>query len=165
MVAGGRIVLKGVASSQDGTPYKIESLSGTDAVVLETAPTVAPVATDLVYAGGPLTSTIRDAILAHINGDTLLADSNGPLPSAIAASTVNLRVLLDGIGTANPAGIYGSWRGALLKGALSTIAVHARRTQPRHRDACRRPGVDGLRVPERQPDRLPDPGYVLVRRG
>jgi hypothetical protein len=39
---------------------------------------------------------------------------------------VNLKLLLDGIGTANPAGTYGGWRGGLLKGALSTIAMYTR---------------------------------------
>lgn len=166
MVAGGRVVLKGVATVQDGKPYKIESVSGSDAVVLEEAPAVAPANPDLVYAGGPITAMIRDAIVAHINGDILYADARGPLPAANAGSTVNLKQLLDGVGTANPAGTYGGWRGGLLKGALSTIAMYTRGVR---NHAIVTPVADQEATDYAWPNDAQIgylvPGYVLVRRG
>jgi uncharacterized phage protein gp47/JayE len=166
MQAGHRIVLKGVASSQDGTPYVIEALSGADSVILQTALTVNAAATDIVYAGGPLTKPIRDAILAHINGDTLYAGPTGPLPGATADSTVGLQVLADGIGTANPAGLYGSWRGGLLRGTLAQIAMYTRgvRNQNVIAPAADLEAVDYAFPVDNQIGLL-TPGYVLVRRG
>jgi hypothetical protein len=63
MLAGGRIVIRTAAGNGTGEMFTIESLSGADSVVLATAPSPAPVATDDVYAGGPLTETLRDAIV------------------------------------------------------------------------------------------------------
>lgn len=166
MAAGHRIVLKGVASLQDGKPYTIEALSGNDAVILEEAPTVAPAATDLVYAGGPLTALIRDAILAHINGELLYAGEKYAIPASIAGDAVDLEPLLDGIGTANPAGLYGAWRGSLLKGALSTIAMYTRGVR---NHAITTPAVDqdatDYAFPNDDQIGFLNPGYVLVRRG
>lgn len=166
MAAGHRIVLKGVGSSQDGTPYKIEALSSTDAVILEAAPTNAPVATDIVYAGGPLTAPIRDAILAHINGIVLYAGPDGPLPATTADSTLLLEQLIDGIGTSNPAGVYGSWRGGLYKGALSTIAMYTRGVR---NHSIITPAADlestDYAFPNDAQIGYQVPGYVLVRKG
>lgn len=166
MQAGHRVCFKGVASSQDGAPFVIESLSGADSFVLQTAPTNNLIATDLVYAGGPLTSTIRDAILAHINGDVLYAGPSGPLPGAIAGSTTNLELLLDGIGTANPAGAYGPWRGGLMLGALAQIATYTRGVR---KHTVIAPVADLEAVDYAYPNDaqigLLTPGYVLVRRG
>ncbi len=67
MAVGHRIVV----DETSGVPMVIESLSSTDAVVVEDALGQTPVATELVYAGGPLTIPVRDAILA-------LFDSLGP---------------------------------------------------------------------------------------
>lgn len=166
MQAGHRICLKGVASSQDGTPYVIEALSGTDSVILQTAPTINPAATDIVYAGGPLTSIIRDAILAHINGDTLYAGPSGPLPGATAGSTVGLQVLASGIGTANPGGVYGAWTGGLLRGTLAQIAMYTRgvRNQNVVTPAADLEAVD-YAFPNDNQIGLLTPGYVLVRKG
>src|SRR5262249_43439177 len=92
MQAGHRLCLKGVASSQDGAPIVIETLVGTDSLILQTVPKntagtdATPAATDVVYAGGPLTDVIRDAIVAHLNGDVLYAAPTRPLPGAVAAS-------------------------------------------------------------------------------
>jgi len=167
MQAGHRIVFGGVASAQDGAVYVIEALSGAaDSVILQTVPTVAPVATDLVYAGGPLTAKIRDAILAHLNGDVLYADASGPLPGALAASTTNLQVLASGLGTANPAGVYGAWNGTLLRGTLAKIATYTRgvRTQNVVTPVADQDATD-YPIPNDIQIGLLVPGYVLVRNG
>lgn len=86
MKAGDRLVIKDAAGLGSGQAYTIEALSSTDAVYLESVPAVAPVATDVVYSGGPLTEPVREAILA----------------------------LIDGLGPANPdATRYGDWEGSL----------------------------------------------------
>lgn len=91
MKAGDRIVIKDAAGVGSGQPYVIEALSSTDAVILEEVPATAPVATDVVYSGGPLTTPARSAILA----------------------------LIDGLGTANPdAARYGDWEGSLRLSSL-----------------------------------------------
>jgi hypothetical protein len=170
MQAGHRICLRGVASSQDGAPLVIEALTSTDSVVLQTAPTNNPAATDVVYAGGPLTDTIRGAIVAHLNGDVLYAAATGPLAGAVAASTstsvAQLQVLATGIGTANPAGVYGAWVGALLRGTLAKIATYTRGVRSTN---VVTPGADQEAVdyafPLDSQIGLLTPGYVLVRRG
>lgn len=132
--AGHRLVLKGVASAQDGEELTIESISGVDKLILQEAPTVAPVATDLIYSGGPLVTPIRDAIVAHLNGEIVYAGRNRiPLPASSAGPTtpggqsiIGLEILAEGIGSANPAGRYSqdgiSWTGAIIRETLSTIA-------------------------------------------
>ncbi len=60
-----------VVSGTPGIPMVVESLSGAAGVVLVDDEGQTPVAADLVYAGGALTATVRDAILA-------LFDSLGP---------------------------------------------------------------------------------------
>lgn len=96
MAAGHRLVLAKADGTGDGAPLVIESLSGTDAVVLEEAPAVAPVNLDTVYSGGALTTPVRDAVLAHING----------------------------LGTANPdATRYGEWEGNLRTAALYRVVT------------------------------------------
>lgn len=67
MLPNGRITIKPAAGGGDGAQLVIESLSGTDSVILEEAPATAPVATDTVYAGGELVDPVRDAIIAHID--------------------------------------------------------------------------------------------------
>lgn len=64
MTVGGRIVIDGTS----GRPFEIESLSGTAAVVLveDFGETIS--STEEVWAGGPLTEPVRDAILEHMNG-------------------------------------------------------------------------------------------------
>ncbi len=173
MTAGARICLKGVASDQNGAPVTIEALhTDADKVILQSAPKkvdgtdATPAATDLVYAGGPLTAIIRDAIVAHINGDVLYAGPAGPLPAAQAGSLVNKEVLADGIGTANPAGLYGSWTGGLLRGNLEKIAMYTRGVRNRN---VITPAVDleatDYAFPLDAQIGLLNPGYVLVRRG
>lgn len=123
--AGHRIVLSPVASAQDGIEYKIEALSSTDSVVLEVVPPVAPVHLDLAYSGGPLTTPIRNAIVAHINGETVYAGKRGlPSPASSLDSVVGLEVLAEGVGPANPGGIYGTWSGGLLRSVLGKIAIY-----------------------------------------
>ena len=67
MSAGDRLTVEGTS----GVELVIESLSGTDAVVLVDAKGQTPTAASEVYSGGPLVTPVRDAILA-------LFDSLGP---------------------------------------------------------------------------------------
>lgn len=125
MKAGHHISLKGVATAQDGREYRIAALSGVDTMILETAPTVAPAATDLVYSGGPLVTPVRDAILAHGNGEIVYAGKRAtPAPESSLESVVGLEVLADGIGPANPAGVYGTWAGGIYLATLGKIAIY-----------------------------------------
>lgn len=130
MKAGDRFIVFGIASAQDGAPMVIESLSGLDSIVLQQDPPVAPVPTDRCYAAGPLTSIIHQAIKAHINGDTLYAGPDGPIPGQVAASqnidVSTLNILIEGIGTANPDGKYGPWSGGLYRSAIATIVRYTR---------------------------------------
>lgn len=64
---GSRLVISGTS----GVELEVEALSSTDAVVLVDDGGQTPAAADLVYSGGPLTTPVRDAILA-------LFDSLGP---------------------------------------------------------------------------------------
>jgi uncharacterized phage protein gp47/JayE len=134
--AGHRIILVGSVggsgvSAQDGREYRIESISGADKVILEVTPPTPPAATDLIYPGGPLVTPIRDAIVAHMNGEVVYA-GRGPTPipeSATAPvnpngqSIVGLDVLAEGIGPANPGGIYGAWAGGIVLATLFQIAT------------------------------------------
>lgn len=126
MAAGHRLVLKGVASAQDGREYQIEALSGTDKVILAAAPTVAPAATDLAYPGGPLVSPIRNAIVAHLNGETVYLKDGSPLPEGSLESSVGLDVIAEGIGPANPNGVYGTWSGGIIRNVLAQITMSKR---------------------------------------
>lgn len=95
MQAGHRLVVAAAALTGKAEILTIESLSGTAAVVLEAAPTVAPVAADVVYAAGPLSVAVRAAIVA----------------------------LIDQLGPANPAADpYGDWDGSLRPAALYGVA-------------------------------------------
>lgn len=128
--AGHRITLKGVASNQDGSQLVVEAISAVDKVILQSAPTNAPAATDIIYAGGPLVDPIRNALVGHMNGDTVYAGRGGvPAPEGLftqlgIASSVGLEVLADGIGTANPGGIYGPWNGGLIRAILGHIVAY-----------------------------------------
>lgn len=166
MKAGDRIVFRGVGSSQDGTPLTVEALVSTDSFILQETPTVNPAATDQIYAGGPLTKLIRDAVLAHINGDVLYADVAGPLPGANADSTVNLQVLANGIGTSNVNGAYGTWNGTLQRGTLAKIASYTRgvRNQNVVAPVADQDSTDYTFPLDTQIGLL-TPGFVLIRRG
>lgn len=127
MKAGHTIMLKGVAvaGSQDGREYKIEALGvAADEVILEEVPGTAPAATDLVYSGGPLVKPVRDAILAHLNGERVYA-GKGRVPTSESSlnSTVGLELITEGVGPANPGGIYGEWIGGIFRGVLGAIAI------------------------------------------
>lgn len=127
MKAGHTLVIKGVASNQDGREFTIEALDGADSVILEEVPDVAPAPTDIAYSGGPLTTPIRDAIVAHMNGETVYAGRNRvPLPESTIDSTVGLEVLAEGIGPANPGNAYGTWQGGLLLKVLGQIIQYKR---------------------------------------
>lgn len=130
MKAGDRMVLKGVASAQDGDVLVIESLSSTDAVIIEKWTNVDPVATDIAYPAGPHTQAVRDAIVAHMNGEIVYADQDGPLPESVAVeqgvSTVGLNILAEGIGPANPEREYGAWSGSLVRAVLHKLATYRR---------------------------------------
>lgn len=128
MKAGDRIVVKGMASMQAGAPLVIESLSGSDSVILTEDLQVEPAATDRVYAGGPLTSIIRDALVAHIDGDRVFSGPDGPLPGRVAEankqSTLNMTILAEGMGPANPDGKYGPWAGGLYLANVAKIVMY-----------------------------------------
>lgn len=170
MQAGHRICLKGIASVQDSAPLVIQALSGADSVILQSAPVNAPAATDIVYAGGPLTAIIRNAILAHLNGDIVYASSSGPLPAATAAaqllSTIGLTVIANGLGTANPGAIYGAWVGSLLVSTLAKIAMF---TTGVFNQRVLTPAADqdatDYAFPNDATIGILTPGYVLVRKG
>lgn len=129
--AGHRLALVGVASVQDGREYQIESIFSSDTVILSASalPPNAPAATDKIYSGGPLVTPIRDAIVAHLNGETIYAGRGlTPLPASAVDSPIGLDILADGIGSANPAGKYNSaqssWSGAILLAQLFGIAKY-----------------------------------------
>lgn len=123
--AGHRLTFEGVASVQDGLEFKVEAVTGAATVTLEEAPAVLPVATDIIRSGGPLVTPIRDAILGHVNGETVYAGKNRvPLAESDVDSTVGLEVIAEGIGPANPGGAYGTWSGGLIRAVLSQIALY-----------------------------------------
>lgn len=130
MRAGHRLLFDGSAggsgvNAQDGREFRIESVSSVDTVILETAPAVAPGATDKVYSGGPLVTPIRDAIVAHLNGEIVYAGKGlTPVPASSASSIIGLDILADGIGPSNPLGKYGAWSGAILLSTLFRIATY-----------------------------------------
>jgi hypothetical protein len=138
--AGHRIILLGTGggsgvNAQDGREYRIEAISASDKVILEKAPPTNPAALDLIYPGGPLVSPIRDAIVAHLNGEIVYAGRGQvPIPEGKASPTVptgpsiiGLDVLAEGIGSSNPAGKYNdtlSWSGAIVRAVLFKIASY-----------------------------------------
>lgn len=135
--AGHRLILVGTVTgsgvtAQDGREYRIESISAADTVILEKAPPVDPDADDLIFPGGPLVTPIRDAIVAHLNGEIVYAGRGQvPIPESKAApvvptgqSIIGLDVLADGIGASNPDGKYGSWAGGIVLATLFKIATY-----------------------------------------
>lgn len=125
--AGHRIVVKGVASVQDGRQYKVEAITGALTIKLETSPTNAFANTDIVYSGGPLVEPIRNAVVGHLNGETVYAGRGGiPLAASSPdlATTVGVEILAEGIGPANPSGKYGPWNGALLRNIVGKIVAY-----------------------------------------
>lgn len=132
MRAGHSLILVGGTGREtlhDGREYKIESIAqlSPGVVVLEKVPPNAPAATDLAYSGGPLVKPVRDAIVAHLNGETVYAGRGlTPLAASAVASPIGLDILAEGIGSANPAGEYGSWSGAILRATLFGIAKYKR---------------------------------------
>jgi hypothetical protein len=134
LLAGHRLILVGVATVQDGREYTIDSIAGSDAVILKETPPVAPAATDKIYSGGPVVTPIRNAIVAHLDGQIVYAGRGlNPLPAATAeasgVSIVGLDILAEGVGPANPAGKYNnaagpSWSGGVLRAALFSIAKY-----------------------------------------
>lgn len=130
MQAGHRLVVKGVSTIQDGTEQTIEAISASDTVILAKELSVAPVGggfPDLVYSGGPLVTPIRDALVAHMNGEPIYMGKGGvPVPLSAVDSGVGLELLVDGLGPANPDGKYGTWLGTLMRTVLSQIAMHKR---------------------------------------
>ncbi len=132
--AGHRLILVGVATAQDGREYTIDSIAGSNSVILVETPPIAPAATDKIYSGGPVVTPIRNAIVAHLDGQIVYAGRGlTPLPAATAesqgVSIVNLDVLAEGVGPSNPAGKYNSpagpaWSGGVLRAALFSIAKY-----------------------------------------
>lgn len=125
MKAGHRGSFKTVGAFHDGREFRIEALSAVNKLILETAPVVDPVNTDLFYSGGPLVTPVRDALVAHLDGKFVYAGKGGvPIAEDAVDSTVGLEVLAEGVGSANPAGVYGTWIGGLLRGVIGGIAIH-----------------------------------------
>ena len=137
MAAGGRLVVKKADGTGDGEVLTIESLSSTNAVVLAEAPTVAPVASDTVYAGGPLSEPVRDAVLAHI----------------------------DALGSSNIDGAYGSWNGTLRPAALYGVCnpIAGVRDLDVVTPAANVDAVDPA-VPDDEQIYVITPGRVIIRR-
>lgn len=132
MVAGSRFVVRGVGSVQDGSVFTVESVSAADTIIVREQPPIDFAATDVIYAAGPLTDIIRDAIVGYTNGEIVYADTNQPVRASVAGTTAisrKLRRLVDGLGTSNPAGLYngsgGAWSGTLQRGALDTISRYS----------------------------------------
>jgi uncharacterized phage protein gp47/JayE len=137
--AGHRIVLAG--TNQDGREYKVEAISGASSVILEVAPPTAPAAGVVIWPGGPLVKPIRDAVLGHLNGETVYAGRGGvPVPESAGVSTANpggvnltgLDILADGVGPANPFSSqfypnrfkYGPWIGSISRSVIAKIATY-----------------------------------------
>lgn len=134
MAVGHRLIVKDVAGDGSGAEVVIEALpSGSpNDVVVASLPTGVDGAAltvfggDLIYSGGPLVAPIRDAVIAHMNGEILYQWRGRALPASVAAevavSTARLEVFALPIGTANPANAYGAWSGGLRRGMLAAIA-------------------------------------------
>lgn len=133
--AGHRLIVDGVASVQDGSEFKIDSISAVDKVILRTAPAVPFQPTDKIYSGGPLVGPIRDAVVGHLNGEIIYAGRGlTPIPESktternpdgtFKISIVGLDILADSIGPANPAPARGPWTGGILLSTLSKIATY-----------------------------------------
>lgn len=145
MAVGHTLIVKDAAGDGSGAPVVIEALpSGTpEEVVVATLPTGvdgAPLtvfAGDVIHSGGPLVPLIRDAVIAHLNGEILYQYKGRALPASIAAtvagSTARLEIFALPVGSANPGNAYGAWSGAIRRGMLSAIAQTTR-------------GVDGVDV-------------------
>lgn len=131
MAAGHRLCIHGIGSEQDGAPLRIDALISTNAVKLEDTPIDAPVAGDIVYAAGPLTAIIRDAIIAHMRGDYVYGDDDGPIAGAVAETerangTVDLKILAEPMGPANPNGKYGTWSGGIVRAVIEEFGIYCR---------------------------------------
>lgn len=136
--AGHRVVVVGTfggsgRTAQDGREYRIEAITASDKVVLEKSPLIDFAAGDLIYPGGPLVAPIREAIVAHLNGEIVYAGRGQvPIPESKASpivptgpSIIGLDILAEGIGSANPGGIYNdtlSWSGGIVRAVLFKIA-------------------------------------------
>lgn len=125
--AGHHLCFQGVATAQDGSEFQIESISAVNKVILGRSPAVAPAATDKIFSGGPLVTPVRDAIVGHLAGEIIYAGRGlKPLAASAVQSVVGLDILADGLGSANPGGIYNdslSWSGAIVRATLFKIAM------------------------------------------
>lgn len=168
MVAGGRFVVRGVGSVQDASILTVDSISAADTVIVRETAAVNFAATDQVYAGGPLTQIIRDAIIGHMSGEIVYADTGKPVRASVAGSTAvsrKLRQLAEGIGTSNPSGQYGTWNGSLLRSIVGSIANYP--TGVRNVSVVT-PAVDqdstDYAFPNDQQIGFMGPGSVLIRK-
>lgn len=138
MAVGHRLIVKDAAGDMSGAEVVIEALptgSPNDVVVaslplgVDGAP-LTVFAGDEIHSGGPLVALIRDAVIAHMNGDILYQYKGRLLPAsvavAVAGSSARLEVFALPIGVANPAAVYGAWSGALRRGMLGAIAMATR---------------------------------------
>ena len=104
MLKGGRIVIDTDANDGTGEPFDIEALgAGADEVILKKTPGVAPVSPDVVYAGGPLTAPVRDALIEHFDslGPAVGDDGTGEWDSDLDPQRLESVALgIDGVRTA-----------------------------------------------------------------
>lgn len=130
MLAGHRLAIRGVASTQTGAPLVIESTGGLVdlySITLQVWPSTNPANTDIVYAQNATSAIVRQAIVDHLNGEILYADDGVPVAESVAdaeGTTLLLNVLAMGIGPANPGGIYGAWSGDIVRAVLFKIATY-----------------------------------------
>lgn len=128
LFAGARFVVKGVASAQLGEEMVIKAITAVDKFVLQDIPAVNLAATDVIYSGGPLVTPIRNAILAHLDGEAVFG-ARGGVPKGEGQlaledqSIVGLEVIAEGIDTANPGGAFGSWTGGIVTDVIRQIAM------------------------------------------
>lgn len=133
---GDRIVIKtATGTKNDGEPEVVEALVAGDSVVLARVPAVAPVPGDTIYAGGPLTATIRDKILEHM-------DNLGPARGAFASGIWE--------GSLHTATLYQLAQGT--RGAANTVVLSPAAD------------VDGANVAPSTQIELITPERVIVRR-
>jgi hypothetical protein len=88
------------------------------------------------------------------------------LPASSLTSTVGLDELVEGLGSANPAGLYGAWSGGIVRATLLQLATF---TAGVRNAVVVTPAVDYEAVDDAFPNdaqiHYVTPGPVLVRKG
>ncbi len=136
MKVGDRLVVD--TAGHTGVQDVIESLSGTDAVVLTADPGYSPSSPDNAYSGGPITEAIFDRIKA----------------------------LIDGLGPANPDAVrYGPWEGTLrLSSLFETIQTAPGVLDSSIADPVANVEAGDPAFPDNDTVELITPGKIVVRK-